>query len=246
VALTNHVARVWREPDSGIWEVRGPPQHFTHSKVMAWVALDRSVRSIEEFGLEGPLEAWRAVRREIHDDVCSRGYDARQGTFVQAYGSDLLDASLLMLPLVGFLPADDQRVLGTVASIERRLVDDGFVLRYDSGETRDGLPPGEGAFLACSFWLADNYVMQGRHQDATALFKRLLGLCNGVGLLAEEYDAARARQCGNYPQAFSHVALLSTAFNLSHSEELRAPKPAEQRAATTVRTAGSGTGDASS
>jgi GH15 family glucan-1,4-alpha-glucosidase len=245
VALTNHVTRVWREPDSGIWEVRGPPQHFTHSKVMAWVALDRSVRSIEEFGLDGPLEEWRTVRREIHDDVCTRGYDARQGTFVQAYGSNLLDASLLMLPLVGFLPANDQRVLDTVASIERRLVDDGFVLRYDSAETRDGLPPGEGAFLACSFWLADNYVMQGRHADAAALFKRLLGLCNGVGLLAEEYDATRARQCGNYPQAFSHVALLSTAYNLSHSEELRAPKPAEQRAAKTMEGARSGTGDAS-
>jgi GH15 family glucan-1,4-alpha-glucosidase len=245
VALTNHVARLWREPDSGIWEVRGPPQHFTHSKVMAWVALDRAVRSVEEFGLEGPLEEWRSVRRQIHDDVCTHGYDARQGTFVQAYGSELLDASLLMLPLVGFLPADDPRVLGTVASIERRLVDGGFVLRYDSAETRDGLPAGEGAFLACSFWLADNYVLQGRHADATALFQRLLALRNGVGLLAEEYDAARARQCGNYPQAFSHVALLSTAFNLSHTEGTAAPKPAEQRAAKTMQSAGSGTSNAS-
>jgi GH15 family glucan-1,4-alpha-glucosidase len=239
VALTNHVARVWREPDSGIWEVRGPPQHFTHSRVMAWVALDRGVRSIEEFGLEGPLEEWRTARQEIHADVCARGYDERQGAFVQAYGSDLLDASLLMLPLVGFLPADDPRVRGTIACIEQRLVEDGLVLRYDSAETRDGLPPGEGAFLACSFWLADGYVMQGRHADATALFERLLALCNEVGLLAEEYDAARGRLCGNFPQAFSHVALLSTAFNLARSEARRTPRPAVQRGAKTGAGAGS-------
>jgi GH15 family glucan-1,4-alpha-glucosidase len=229
VALAAHVARVWREPDHGIWEVRGGPQHFTHSKVMAWVALDRAVKSVEQFGLEGPLDEWRAERQAIHDDVCAKAWNPRLESFVQAYGSDLLDASLLMLPLVGFLPPRDPRVRSTVRCIEERLVVDGLVLRYDSAETKDGLPPGEGAFLACSFWLADAYVVLGRRGDAVALFERLLAHANDVGLLAEEYDTARARQCGNFPQAFSHVALVSTAFNLAYAEEQRLPKPAEQR-----------------
>jgi GH15 family glucan-1,4-alpha-glucosidase len=232
VALAAHVSGAWREPDNGIWEVRGDPQHFTHSKVMSWVAMDRAVKSVEEFGLEGPVDDWRAVRQAIHDDVCAKAYDARKGCFTQAYGSDLLDASLLMLPLVGFLPPEDPRVRRTVACIERGLVVDGLVLRYDSAKTHDGLPPGEGAFLACSFWLADCYVMLGRHDDAVALFERLRALGNDVGLLAEEYDPARRRLCGNFPQGFSHVALLSTAFNLAHTAEAPIPKPAVQRAAT--------------
>ena len=229
VALTNHVARIWREPDFGIWEVRGPKEHFTHSKLMCWVALDRSVKSIEQFGLEGPLEEWRAVRNAIHDDVCANAWDERRGCFVQAYGSSNLDASTLLIPLVGFLPPDDPRVRGTVECIERELVVDGLVLRYDTGRTEDGLPPGEGAFLACSFWLADCYAMLGRRADAVALFERLRALANDVGLLSEEYDPKAKRFCGNFPQAFSHIALLNTAFNLSRAATQAAKKPAEQR-----------------
>jgi GH15 family glucan-1,4-alpha-glucosidase len=222
--LTNRLIDLWDQPDEGIWEVRGPRRHFTYSKVMAWVALDRAVRGIEQFGLDGPLAQWRAVRDRIHADVCHRGFDAARGTFVQSYGAPHLDASLLMIPLVGFLPPDDPRVAGTVAAIERELLQDGFVRRYDTGRVKDGLPPGEGAFLACSFWLADNYVMLGRRDEARALFERLLALRNDVGLLAEEYDPQAGRQVGNFPQAFSHVALVSTAGNLA-----RTNKPAEQR-----------------
>ncbi len=229
VALTNHVARIWREPDYGIWEVRGPKQHFTHSKLMCWVALDRSVKSIEQFGLEGPLEEWRVVRDAIHEDVCANAWDAQRGCFVQAYGSSNLDASTLLIPLVGFLPADDPRVRGTVECIERGLVVDGLVLRYDSDRTEDGLPPGEGAFLACSFWLADCYAMLDRRADAVALFERLRALANDVGLLSEEYDSRAKRFCGNFPQAFSHIALLNTAFNLTRAATQAAKKPAEQR-----------------
>jgi GH15 family glucan-1,4-alpha-glucosidase len=211
----------WREPDRGIWEIRGDPQHFTHSKVMAWVALDRAVSGVERFGLEGPLERWRTVRDEIHADVCARAFDAERGTFTQSYGSRALDASTLLLPLVGFLPWDDARIKGTVAAIEAVLLRDGFVMRYTqgSGETPDGLPPGEGAFLACSFWLVDNYALAGRRPEAEALFARLAGLCNDVGLLAEEYDSRAGRQVGNFPQAFSHVGLINSAFNLWHSAQ---------------------------
>ncbi|MFC7474490.1 glycoside hydrolase family 15 protein [Dankookia sp. GCM10030260] len=222
--LTNRLVDLWDQPDEGIWEVRGPRRHFTYSKVMAWVALDRAVRGIEEFGLRGPLAQWRAVRDRIHADVCRHGFDAARGTFVQSYGAPQLDASLLMIPLVGFLPPEDPRVAGTVAAIERELLRDGLVRRYDTATVADGLPPGEGAFLACSFWLADNYVMLGRRDEARALFERLLALRNDVGLLAEEYDPQAGRQVGNFPQAFSHVALVSTAGNLA-----RAVKPAEQR-----------------
>jgi GH15 family glucan-1,4-alpha-glucosidase len=229
VALTNHVMNIWREPDYGIWEVRGPKQHFTHSKLMCWVALDRSVKSIEQFGLEGPLEEWRAARQTIHEDICANALDARRGCFVQAYGSSNLDASTLLVPLVGFLPPDDARVRATVECIERGLMEDGLVLRYDTGRTEDGLPPGEGAFLACSCWLADCYAMLGRRNDAVALFERLRGLANDVGLLAEEYDARVQRFCGNFPQAFSHIALVNTAFNLSRAATQSARKPAEQR-----------------
>jgi len=214
-ALVRHLETIWQQPDDGIWEVRGGRRHFTHSKVMAWVAFDRAVRSATEFGLEGPVDHWRAIRDAIHEQVCQRGFDRSQGAFVQSYGSTALDASLLLAPLVGFLPADDARMRGTVAAIERRLLRDGLVLRYDTGDGRDGLPPGEGAFLACSFWLADNYLLQGRVDEARALFDRLLGLCNDVGLLAEQYDPVARRQLGNFPQAFSHLALINTATGLA-------------------------------
>jgi GH15 family glucan-1,4-alpha-glucosidase len=218
-ALVRFVESAWDQPDEGIWEVRGPRQHFTHSKVMAWVAVDRAVRSAERFGLEAPLDRWRELRAAIHDQVCAHGFDRGRNAFVQAYGSKLLDASLLMIPLVNFLPATDPRMKGTVTAIERHLMQDGFVQRYDSGATEDGLPAGEGAFLPCTFWLADNYVLQGRRREAEELFERLLGLCNDVGLLAEEYDPQARRQVGNFPQAFTHVGLVNTALNLSRDSE---------------------------
>jgi len=207
----------WQEPDEGIWEVRGGPQHFTHSKLMAWVAADRAVRSIEKFGLDGPLEQWLTLRDRIRADILSNGYDAQRRTFTQFYGSRELDAALLMVPLVGFLPADDERVVGTVAAIENELLVDGFVRRYtqDPHAETDGLPPGEGAFLACTFWLADNYSLMGRTDEAVAVFERLLDLRNDLGLLAEEYDIKAGRLVGNFPQAFSHVPLITTARNLS-------------------------------
>jgi GH15 family glucan-1,4-alpha-glucosidase len=228
-SVLNTVEQRWREPDRGLWEVRGPAQHFTHSKVMAWVAFDRAVRSVESFGLDGPIERWRSVRDEIHADVCAKGFDTGRGAFVQAYGSDELDAATLLIPIVGFLPPDDPRVRGTVAAIERELLHDGLVFRYTQGAggTDDGLPPGEGAFLACSFWLIDNYVLAGRRTEAEAAFERLCALCNDVGLLAEEYDPRTRRAMGNFPQAFSHVGLINSGFNLS----THAAKPAEQRSA---------------
>jgi GH15 family glucan-1,4-alpha-glucosidase len=223
-AFLSHLERIWPEPDQGIWEVRGPREHFTYSKMMAWVAFDRAVKSAEKFGLDGPIERWRAVAAEIHEQVCQRGFDPEIGSFVQSYGSKQLDASLLLMPSVGFLPPDDARVTGTVKAIEERLLVDGFVLRYDTEGSNDGLPPGEGAFLACSFWLVDAYIMQKRFADARALFDRLLALRNDVGLLSEEYDPAARRLVGNFPQAFTHVALINSAFNLNRSE-----KPSEQR-----------------
>ena len=223
-ALMDHLESVWRQPDEGIWEVRGPRRHFTHSKVMAWVAFDRAVRGVEQYNLDGPVERWRRWRDEIHAEVCREGYDAQRRTFTQTYGSSELDASLLMVPLVGFLPPSDPRVVGTVAAIERELLSDGFVRRYVPQPHIDGLPGGEGAFIACTFWLADNYTLQGRHGEAKQLFERLLGLCNDLGLLAEEYDYVRRRQVGNFPQAFSHVMLINTARNLA-----RGHGPAEER-----------------
>jgi GH15 family glucan-1,4-alpha-glucosidase len=220
-----HLERVWTEPDESIWEVRSGRRHFTYSKVMAWVAFDRSIKSAEEFGLDGPVAHWRRVRAEIHDEVCRLGFDPEIGSFVQSYGSKQLDASLLLLPVLGFLPPEDPRVIGTVEAIEERLTVDGFVQRYDTAQSDDGLPPGEGAFLACSFWLVDAYVMLGRLDDARALFDRLIALRNDVGLLSEEYDPGLGELLGNFPQAFSHVALVNSAFNLT-----RAEKPAEQRA----------------
>lgn len=223
-ALVTHLENVWERPDQGIWEVRGGARHFTYSKAMAWVALDRAVRTIENFGLDGPIDRWRALRQRIHHDVCTKGFDVERGSFVQSYGSRALDASLLLLSTTGFLPHRDERMVGTVAAVERHLLRDGFVLRYDTGETDDGLAGEEGAFLPCSFWLADAWLMQGRQDDARALFERLLALRNDVGLLAEEYDPRLERQVGNFPQAFSHIALINTAHNLAG-----VTKPAEQR-----------------
>jgi GH15 family glucan-1,4-alpha-glucosidase len=214
-ALVAHLETIWEEPDDGIWEVRGPRRHFTHSKVMAWVAFDRAVKSVEQFGLPGPVDRWRRVRDRIHASVCKDGFDPETGAFVQWYGSRHLDASLLMVPLVGFLPADDPRVRGTVAAIERWLLHDGFVARYGTESGVDGLPGDEGTFLPCSFWLADNYALQGRSAEATALFERLAAICNDVGLLSEEYDPATRRLLGNFPQAFSHVSLINTALTLA-------------------------------
>lgn len=213
--LMEHLEKIWTEPDEGIWEIRGARRHFTYSKVMAWVAADRAVRTIEQFGAEGPLDRWRAMRDTIHEEVCRLAYNAEMNSFVQSYGSKELDASLMMLPLVGFLPASDPRIRGTVEAIERHLLHDGFVLRYDTRSGVDGLPGSEGAFLLCSFWLVDNLALLGRLADAQALFERLLGLQNDVGLLAEEYDPRLGRMLGNFPQAFSHVALVNSARILS-------------------------------
>jgi GH15 family glucan-1,4-alpha-glucosidase len=217
LALLGALENLWRRPDEGIWEVRGPRQHFTHSKVMAWLAFDRAVRNVEDFGLVGPAERWRAIRDEIHDQVCAEAYDEELGAFTQAYGSKKLDAAVLMMPMVGFLPGTDPRVIGTVEAIERTLLKEGFVARYETSPDGavDGLPAGEGAFLPCSFWLADNLALIGRKDDAIALFERLVGLVNDVGLLAEEYDGGAGRQLGNFPQAFTHVCLVNTAHHLS-------------------------------
>lgn len=216
--LLDFLETQWTEPDEGIWEVRGPRRHFTHSKVMAWVAVDRSVKSAEGYGLEGPVDRWRMLRDRIHADVCRNGFDAERGAFVQSYGSKRLDAALLMVPLVGFLPPEDPRVHGTIEAIERELVQDGLVLRYRRDPEVDGLPGEEGTFLACSFWLADALQMTGRRREAIALFERLLSLRNHVGLLAEQYDTRLRRQCGNFPQAFSHVGIVNTAHNLTPRE----------------------------
>jgi len=218
VALLEELEGVWDQPDEGIWEVRGPRRHFVHSKVMAWVAADRAAAAVEA-GRDGPADRWRRLAADIHAEVCDRGFDAGRGSFVQSYGSDALDASLLMLPLVGFLPVGDGRVAGTVRAIERELVVDGLVLRYagEGSAEVDGLPAGEGAFLPCSFWLADVWAMSGRRAEAADLFDRLLDLRTDLGLLAEEYDGARRRLVGNFPQAFSHLALVNTARNLTEA-----------------------------
>ncbi len=209
----------WREPDSGLWEIRGTPRHFVHSKVMCWVAFDRAVRAVERFGLAGPAGRWRALRDEIHREVCERGWNDARRTFTQSYGSTELDASLLMIPMVGFLDPRDARVRGTIDAVRHELSVDGFVARYptEHGRSVDGLPGREGAFLLCTFWLADALALSGRTDEATALFERLLGLANDVGLLAEQYDPVQRRMLGNFPQAFSHIGLVSTASNLSEA-----------------------------
>jgi len=224
-ALVGHVGEIWEQPDWGIWETRGPPRHFIYSKVMAWVAFDRAVKGVEDHGLQGPVKEWRATRDKIRAEVFAKGFDAKRNTFRSAYDQPELDASLLLLAQVGFIEPSDPRFIGTVEAIERELLVDGFVLRYRTAANDDGLPPGEGAFLACSFWLADAYTSIGREEDAEELFGRLLSIRNDLGLLAEEYDAIGKRLVGNFPQAFSHVALINTAFNLT-----RHAKPAAQRA----------------
>ena len=224
-AILEHLEQIWTEPDEGIWEVRGEPRHFTYSKAMVWVAFDRAIQNVERFGVEGPVEHWKALRRRIHDEICDKGWDAELGSFVQSYGAKELDASLLLLPVIGFLPPDDPRIVGTVAAVEKRLIKGGLVMRYDTQSGGDGLSGTEGAFLACSFWLVDAYVLVGRGADAWALFERLLALRNDVGLLSEEYDPVGQRQVGNFPQAFSHIALINSARNLNG-----VPKPSEQRA----------------
>jgi GH15 family glucan-1,4-alpha-glucosidase len=224
--ILEYLAEAWRQPDEGIWEVRGGPQHFVHSKVMAWVAFDRAADEVGVRAFHESGQRWREIADEIHAEVCERGFDRDLMSFVQAYGAKRLDASLLLIPLVGFLPADDPRVQGTLKAIENKLlVNDEFVLRYELDNSGDGLPPGEGAFLACSFWLVDNYILQGRYEDAQRLFERLLGRCNDVGLLAEELDPASGHMLGNFPQAYSHVGLINCALNLTHRTG-----PAEERA----------------
>jgi GH15 family glucan-1,4-alpha-glucosidase len=227
-AVLEHLAEVWDQPDHGIWERRGDGKHYVSSKVMTWVAFDRAIKSVEKFGFEAPVEHWRALRDQICRDVCDRGFDAGQNAFVESFGSQLLDASILLLPAVGFLPASDPRVLGTIAAIEKHMMRDGFVLRHDPREVSDEIQPIEGAFLACSLWLADAYVLAGAIEKAQALFDRVVKVANDLGLLAEEYDSGAGRQTGNFPQALTHIALINTAHNLS---DARTPKekPAVQR-----------------
>jgi GH15 family glucan-1,4-alpha-glucosidase len=224
-ALTEFLESNWRLPDEGIWEVRGPRRNFTHSKVMAWVAFDRAVKAIYQYGHEGPADRWRAIRDAIHAEVCREGFDPEQGAFVQSYGSKHLDAGLLVIPMVGFLPPTDPRFIGTVGAIERGLMEDGFVRRYVADPEVDGLPPGEGAFLLCTFWLADALALIGRIDDARRVFNRLLAIRNDVGLLSEAYDPMSRRLLGNFPQAFSHIGLINTAYNLGPGMV----GPAEQR-----------------
>jgi GH15 family glucan-1,4-alpha-glucosidase len=238
LAVLDHLEQMWSQPDKGIWEMRSEPRHFTYSKVMAWAAFDRAIKSAQKYGLNGPVDRWRALAAEIKAEVCARGFDTALGTFVQAYDSKQLDASLLLLPSIGFLPADDERIRGTIRAIEQRLLVNGFVIRYDTENVSDGLPAGEGAFLACSFWLVDAYILQGRYEDARRLFDRLVGLRNDVGLLSEEYDPRSGRLVGNFPQAFTHVGLINSALNLS-----RAGKPAEQRAQTRTEGASAAAAD---
>jgi GH15 family glucan-1,4-alpha-glucosidase len=221
--MLDHLEKIWREPDQGIWETRDPPRHFTYSKVMCWVAFDRAVKSAESFELDGPVAHWRALRDEVHADVCSNAWDADLNSFVESYGSKKLDASLLLLPTVGFLQPDDPRILGTIAAVERRLFVKGFVFRHDA-ERQSDIPKREGAFLACSFWLVDAWLLIGRFDDAKRLYANLLEVANDVGLLSEEYDTEALRQVGNTPQAFSHVALINSGHNLAHRW-----KPSAQR-----------------
>jgi GH15 family glucan-1,4-alpha-glucosidase len=222
--LMAQLEQQWQQPDEGIWEVRSDPQHFVHTKVMCWVAFDRAISASKRFGLDGPVERWRKLRDTLHEEVLKRGFDPGREAFTQAYGSTALDASVLLIPLVGFLPPDDPRVLSTAQVIEKELSRDGLILRYDTAESEDGLPEGEGAFLACSLWLADNMALQGRRDDAERLFERVLSLRNDVGLLSEQYDVESDRMVGNFPQAFSHFALVDTAFRLAteHAAETRA------------------------
>jgi GH15 family glucan-1,4-alpha-glucosidase len=224
VKLLEHLETIWQEPDEGIWEIRGPRQHFTFSKVMAWVAFDRAIKSATNDKLVAPMKKWKELCTTIHREICEKAYNAELGYFTQSYGSRELDASLLLLPLVGFLPPRDPRILRTVRAIETTLMHGGLVRRYKTEATNDGLAGSEGVFLACSFWLADVYVLIGRKKDARRLFEHLLSLRNDVGLLSEEYDPDAGRMLGNFPQALSHIGLINTAHNL-----MQRKKPAEQR-----------------
>ncbi|CAN5708080.1 glycoside hydrolase family 15 protein [soil metagenome] len=224
-SLLLHLEKVWKQPDEGIWEVRGEPRQFTHSKMMAWVAFDRGVKAIETFGVKGPVERWRLIRDEIHAAICQRAWNPTLESFTQSFDGEALDASLLLMPIVGFLPATDFRIVATANAIQQHLFHEGFLVRYDTVHSDDGLSPGEGAFLACNFWLADNLILQGRYTEARDLFERLMALRNDVGLLSEEYDPRTGHMLGNFPQAFSHVGLINTALNLNRHEG-----PAEQRA----------------
>ena len=217
-AVIEHMETIWPRPDDGIWEARGPQRHYTYSKVMAWVVFDRAVKLAERHGLEAPLDGWKQVRDEIHREVCEQGYDAERRTFTQYYKYKELDASVLNIPLVGFLPGTDERVTGTIDAVWRELGRDGFVSRYSTAETDDGLPGDEGQFLACSFWLVSALARNSRTDEARALFERLVGLANDLGLLAEEYDVKRRRQVGNFPQAFSHLTLIIAARDISATE----------------------------
>jgi GH15 family glucan-1,4-alpha-glucosidase len=220
--LLDHLEKIWQDPDEGIWETRGGPKQFTYSKMMAWVAFDRAVMLAQQLKYAGPIEKWKTIREAIHAQVCERAFNKKKNSFVQAYDSDQLDAGLLLMPVVGFLPGSDPRVKGTVEAIERELMSDGLVLRYDTSKVNDGLPPGEGVFLACSFWMVSSLNAIGRLDDARALFERLITLSNDLGLLSEEYDVKRKRLVGNFPQAFSHIALVNAAFDLADGERSRA------------------------
>ena len=219
--LLEHLEKIWQDPDEGIWETRGGPRQFTYSKMMAWVAFDRAVLLAEHLNYAGPIDKWKSIRDTIHNQICERAFNQKKNSFVGAYDSEELDAGLLLMPVVGFLPGSDPRVKGTVEAIERELMPDGFVLRYDTSKVDDGLPPGEGVFLACSFWMVSSLKAIGRFDDAQVLFERLLTLCNDVGLLSEEYDVERQRLVGNFPQAFSHIALVNAAFDLDHQAKSR-------------------------
>ena len=229
IELLKHLEKVWCEKDEGIWEVRGGPQHFTYSKVMAWVAFDRAIKTVEEFGLSGPVDHWRKLRETIHAEVCAKAWNEKIGAFTQSYGSDKLDASVLLVPLTGFLAPDDPRIQRTVEAVEKSLMKDGFIRRYVT-EGSDGLRGSEGAFIACSFWFVDNLVLIGRRDDARAMFERLISIRTDLGLMSEEYDIARGRLIGNFPQAFSHIALVNSAFNLD-----KAKAPAEERSGHAAR-----------
>jgi GH15 family glucan-1,4-alpha-glucosidase len=225
-SLLEHLETIWQEPDEGIWETRGGPQHFTYSKLMTWVAFDRGIKAAGVLHANAPVERWQKLRSKIHEEICTKGYSEKVGAFVQSYGSEHLDASLLLMPNTGFLPADDPRVRGTLKAIEKNLMSGGLVLRYDTEKTVDGLPPGEGVFLACSFWMVGALHLQGRVDEARKLFERVLALSNDVGLLSEEYDTGKKRLVGNFPQALSHIAMVNAAVALSEQPEKRAAEKA--------------------